>query len=385
MSITARRIPSVRSLFDIPADVAFFDLAGLAPTLREGFVAGDEALRLRARPWTAGDAWPRATERRRELFAGLIGARPDDVALIAASSYGMATAAANLTAEPAQRVLVLADEYPSGIYTWRRFSERTGAAILTVRPTEGQTWTDAVLGALDSSVAVVSVPQVHWFDGALLDLEAIGAAARAVGAALVVDASQSVGAMPFDVRAVQPDFLVCVGHKWLLGPFGLGYLYVAPDRQSGTPIEENWVNRLGSEDFTRLTEYPSEYQPGARRFDMGQRAAFELTPVALTALERITEWGVPAIAETLGAITAHISGELREMGLATTEPRGPHMFGVSLPPGTQDDYVKRLAEAGVYVSARGAGLRISPYLYTTEEDVDRLLSTLRGIGERDLG
>lgn len=381
MTESSRGIPCARDLFDIPDDVAYFNTASLSPTLRSGLAAGHASLRTSAQPWAVDvDSWSTTVEQRRGLFAQIIGAAADDVALISASSYGLATAAANLTARPDQRVLVLADEYPSGIYTWWRFTERTGSSMLTIQREPGQTWTQAVLAALDETIAVVSVPQVHWTDGALLDLHAIADAARAAGAALVIDASQSAGAMPLDVGSIRPDFLVSVGYKWLLGPFGLGYLYVAPAHQDGRPLEENWINREGSEDFARLTEYRADYQPGARRYDMGQRTAFELTPLASAALEQITAWGVDDIATTLGSITARLTSAVQQLGLATPDPHGPHMFGVTVPSGAQSRYLATLTEAGVHVGARGSGLRISPYLYTTENDIDRLLSALDRAG-----
>ncbi|MBB5120257.1 aminotransferase [Streptomyces eurocidicus] len=370
-------LPCSRHLFDVPDHVAYFNVASLAPTLRTGLAAGHDSMRLRAQPWKIGaDGWFTAAEQRRALFAALIGACADEIALISATSYGMATAAKNLTARPGQRVLVLADEYPSGIYTWWRFTERTGAGMLTVARRPGQTWTEAVLDALDERVAVVSVPQVHWTDGALLDLEKIAEAARAAGAALVIDASQSAGAMPLDVAALQPDFLVTVGYKWLLGPFGLGYLYVAPAHHDGLPLEENWIVRQDSQNFARLVDYRTAYQPGARRFDMGQRTAFELTPMATAALEQLTTWTVPKIAATLNATTARIAAAARERGLAVSDPRGPHMLGIDTSGRAPQHLLTALGNADVHASVRGAALRISPHLHTSKGDIDKLITAL---------
>ncbi|MEV7547771.1 aminotransferase class V-fold PLP-dependent enzyme, partial [Streptomyces sp. NPDC089915] len=285
-------------------------------------------------------------------------------------------AAANLDAAPGGRVLVLADEYPSGIYTWWRFTERTGARMLTVRRESGQTWTEAVLAALDETVAVVSVPQVHWTDGTWLELDRIAEAARAVGAALVIDASQSAGAVPLDVGVLRPDFLVTVGYKWLLGPFGLGYLYASPAHQDGRPVEENWILRQDAQDFARLVEYRDAYQPGARRFDAGARTAFELTPMAVTALRRLTDWTVPRISATLEDTTALIAGHARRRGLTVPQPRGPHMLGITLPAHLRQATARALERSGVFVGARGDALRISPHLHTTTGDVDRLFHAL---------
>ena len=145
---------------------------------------------------------------------------------------------------------------------------------------DGQRWGEAVVAALDERVAVVAVLATHWTDGGSVDLAAIGARAREAGAALVVDASQAVGAMPLDWPRIRPDYLVTVGYKWLLGPFALGYLHVAEPHRDGVPLEENWISRLGSEDFAALVDYQDRYQPGARRFDVGQRTHFETTPMA---------------------------------------------------------------------------------------------------------
>ncbi|WP_172382596.1 aminotransferase class V-fold PLP-dependent enzyme [Streptomyces sp. MNP-20] len=373
----AQQLPCARHLFDVPEDVAYFNTASLAPTLRSGLSAGNASLQNRARPWKiTSEDWFTAAERRRELFADLIGARAQDVALISATSYGIATAARNLNASPGQHVLVLADEYPSGIYTWWRFTERTGASMLTVERRPGQTWTEAVLDVLDETVAVVSLPQVHWTDGSLLDLEAIADATRAAGAALVIDASQSAGAMPLDVKTLQPDFLVTVGYKWLLGPFGLGYLYVDPAHHNGLPLEENWILRQGAQDFARLVDYRQDYQPGARRFDMGQRTAFELTPMAIAALEQITAWTVPGIAATLRTTTGRIAAAAQERGLTVPTPRGPHIVGINVPSGTRRQLLAALTNADVHIGARGAALRISPHLHTTEQDINRLVTAL---------
>ncbi|MGW7312890.1 aminotransferase class V-fold PLP-dependent enzyme [Streptomyces sp. NPDC054854] len=370
-------LPSARHLFHVPEEVAYFNTASLAPTLNGMLAAGQASLDRRAQPWTiTASDWFTAAEERRTLFAHLIGAEADDIALIPATSYGMATAAANLDGRPGRRVLVLAEEYPSGVYTWRRFAARTGTTVHTVHRQPGQTWTDAVLNDLDETVAVVSVPQVHWTDGTLVDLPPVAQAAHDAGAALVIDASQSVGAMPLDVSALRPDFVVTVGYKWLLGPFGLGYLYVAPAHQDGRPLEENWIVRKDARDFARLVDYRDTYQHGARRFDMGQRTAFELTPMAIAALEQLADWTVPNIATTLDAVTGRIADAARDLGLHVPEPRGPHMLGIEVPEPRRARLLNALIEADVHVGARGAVLRISPHLHTTHRDVERLLKAL---------
>ncbi|HEX5880732.1 MAG TPA: aminotransferase class V-fold PLP-dependent enzyme [Actinomycetota bacterium] len=373
-----RPLPVQRELFDIPSDVAYFNCASLAPTLRASREAAEAALARRARPWRiSSDDWFSGAEERRALFARLAGVDPDGVALVPATSYGLAVAAANLPAGPGRRVLVLADDFPSNRYTWQRFAGRTGAALVTVERRDGRTWGEAVLEELDERTAVVAVLATHWTDGGSVDLVAIGERARQAGAALVVDASQALGAAPLDLAAVQPDYLVTVGYKWLLGPFALGYLYVAERHRDGVPLEENWISRLGSEDFGALVDYQDRYQPGARRFDIGQRSHFETTPMAVAALRQLLDWEVERVAATLGQVTGRIQREVAAIGLRLTSgDRVPHMLGIAFPDEARGAVAAALAGAGVFAGVRGSSLRVSPHLWTTDQDVERLVGAL---------
>jgi selenocysteine lyase/cysteine desulfurase len=373
-----RPLPVQRELFDIPSDVAYFNCASLAPTLRASLDAAEAALARRARPWRiTSDDWFSGAEERRALFARLAGVDPDGVALVPATSYGLAVAAANLTAGPGRRVLVLADDYPSNRHTWQRFAGRTGASLVTVERRDGRTWGEAVLEELDERTAVVAVLATHWTDGGSVDLVAIGERARQAGAALVVDASQALGAAPLDLAAVRPDYLVTVGYKWLLGPFALGYLYVAERHRDGVPLEENWISRLGAEDFGALVDYQDRYQPGARRFDVGQRSHFETTPMAVAALRQLLDWEVERVAATLGQVTGRIQREVEAIGLRLTSgDRVPHMLGIALPDEARGAVAAALADAGVFAGVRGSSLRVSPHLWTTDQDVERLVDAL---------
>jgi selenocysteine lyase/cysteine desulfurase len=196
----------------------------------------------------------------------------------------------------------------------------------------------------------------------------------------VVDGTQSLGAMPFSVADVRPDFLVTTAHKWLLGPYSFGFCYVAPDRWQGMPLEENWLNRAGSEDFARLVDYRDEYQPGARRYDMGAASNFILAPIAAAALSQLRIWGVADIAATLQTTTGRIAKRAAELGFRVPQDavRAPHMLGISLASGLPDGLPATLARDSVFVSVRGDAIRIAPHLYTSEADLERLFSALAG-------
>ena len=295
-------IPCQRHLFDLPAEIAYLNCAYMSPILKRAAAVGAEAIARKCRPWTitAADFFA-DSERARALFAELLGASAEDVAIVPAASYGLAVAAANLPLAPGERILVLAEQFPSNVFAWRELAKQRGGEVLTIpRPADGD-WTAAVLEELDERVGIAALPHCHWTDGGLLDLVAIGERCREVSSALVLDATQSLGALPLDLARVRPDYLVCAGYKWLLGPYSLGYLYVAPQHQGGRPLEQNWIAREASQDFARLIDYAERYQPGARRFDVGERSNFALLPVSIVGLEQLLAWGVPAIAATLAA------------------------------------------------------------------------------------
>ena len=341
--------------------------------------AGEEALARRARPWTiSAPDWFSDAEQLRSRFAQLIGGTADDVALVPATSYGLSVAARNLRAGPGDHVLVLDQEFPSSYYSWQRFARRTGAELLVVRREPGQSWTEAILDAIDERVAVASIPNVHWTNGAFVDLQRVSLALREAGSAFIIDASQSLGAIPLDVASLKPDAMVAVGYKWLLGPFSLGFLYLDPGLHDGEPLEENWISRAGAEDFTQLVDYHDEYLPGARRFDVGQRTNFQLTPMAMAAIQQLLDWTVPQIAATLQARTNAIARRAESLGLTVPPPsaRAPHMLGLELPPAAARRTAVALEEARVITSMRGSSLRISPHLHNSQEDADRLLNAV---------
>lgn len=375
---SASDLGTQRYLFEMSDEVAYLNTASLGPQLHAVRAAGESALERRATPWEVRSVdWFSDVETLRSLFAGLIGADPDGVALINATSYGLAAVAANIAVAAGDRIVLLAEDYPSTVYTWRAFARRTSAEIVTVERSNGRSLTEVLLSVIDERVRVISVPHVHWTDGAKVELTAIGARAREVGAYLVVDATQSLGVMPFSVADVKPDYLVCTGYKWLLGPFSVAYFYVAPEHRDGLPIEQNWILRAGAEDFSRLVDYQDSYAPGARRFDMGQRTNFTLVPMAIAALDQLRRWGAKAIAEALSYATGEIECRARDMDLrpVPAEDRGPHMLGIRLPPGSQA-VADLLAERRVYVSLRGDSMRVAPHLHTTLTDIDRLFGAL---------
>jgi selenocysteine lyase/cysteine desulfurase len=382
----AQRIDSQRQLFDIPETVTYLNCANMSPQLRTVTAAGVAAVHHKAAPWTLrSEEWFAPAERLRALFAAVINADADGIALVPSVSYGIALAAANLEVRRGQSIVLLEGEFPSNVYAWQELARCHGAVIRTVRREATGTWTDSVLDAIRCDTAVVSVPNCHWTDGRLVDLARVAPAARSAGAALVVDASQSAGAYPLDVAVIQPDFLVTVGYKWLLGPYGLGYLYAAPRwRTDGAPLEHSWLTRAGAEDFTRLTEYSDTYRDGARRFDMGEFPQFVLSAMAVAALEQVLAWSVDRIHVTTAALTLLAEQGAAESGVTAVSHRDRvgHVIGIRPRAGVRTSLLAALSGENIYVSIRDRAIRVAPHVYNTEADILRLLAVLHADAER---
>jgi len=197
----------------------------------------------------------------------------------------------------------------------------------------------------------------------------IGERAREVGAAFVIDGTQSVGAVPFDVEELQPDALVCASYKWLMGPYSIGVAYFGARYDDGVPLEESWMAREGSRDFAGLVDQGDAYREGAARFDVGETSNFILVPMLVAALEQVREWGVGRIEE----YCRNLSGQFF--------PGAGHLFGLRLPAEADPAGVRaQLQKRNVFVSVRGRAIRVSPYLYNDAADLEALRDSLHESG-----
>jgi len=369
-------LPSQRHLFDIPEDIAYLNCAYLSPLMHSVIEAGRTGLDRKAHPWKihAKDFWEEPN-RGRELFARLINADAAGVAVVPSASYGMATAAMNLPLERGQKIIVLEEQFPSNVTHWADLAEEKGGELVTIARPEDSDWTPAVLDAIDERTGIVALPNCHWTDGTLVDLVQAGEKARAVGAALALDLTQSVGVMPFDVAAVQPDFMVAAGYKWLMAPYSVGFMWAAPKHRAGKAFELGFVARAAHPRFAHLSTYDMPFEVAGHRFDVGEVGNFALMPAANAAMEQLLAWGVAETQETLAAYTAPIAAWARQRGLLVVDDklRAGHYVGIRFPGGLPDRAVERLAARNVFVSQRSDSLRITPHLYNTEADRTRLL------------
>jgi selenocysteine lyase/cysteine desulfurase len=374
-------IPCQRHLFDIPDDIAYLNCAYMSPLMKPALEAGTAGLARKTHPWElTPDQFFTGADEFRATAAQLLDCSADCIAIVPSASYGIATAARNLPVKKGQSILVLAEQFPSNYYPWERRGDETGASLKVVAWPENNDWTAAVLNALTDDVAIAALPHVQWTSGGRLDLVRVGTACRKLGAALALDLTQSLGALPFSVRDVQPDFAVAASYKWLLGPYSVGLLYVAPKWHSGMPLEENWIQRANARDFANLL-YTEDYDAGARRFDMGERSNFALLPAAVRSMKQLLEWDVAQISATTGALNCHLAEAAADLGFsAPAEPlRAPHYLSLRRKAAIPKELPEVFAKEKVFVSVRGSSIRVTPNVYNTAEDCERLIACLRRI------
>jgi selenocysteine lyase/cysteine desulfurase len=377
-------LPSQRALFDVPREVCYLNAASWSPLPLATQEAAREAVGRKGQPWKVpSDFAGKQHERARKAAAALINADPEDVALISSVGYGVATAGKILEVPRGSRVLLLQDDHSSPMLEWMGRAEAQGFTVEHVqRPDDGD-WTAAVLAAIArpgaAPVGLVSISSVHWSDGGAVDIAEVGAALRRVGAAFLVDATHHAGVMAIDVKALDPDFLIFPTYKWVLGPYGRAFIYIAKRRQQGVPLEQTAFGRraVAAERAPYLAD--TRYVDGARRFDMGERDHFISLEMAAIGMEMMAQWGSAAIVGRLQMLTDMIAEGLRNSGAQAAERRvrAPHILSLAFPSGVPDRLVERLAAANVYVAPRLGRIRISPHVYNDEADVDRFVDEFR--------
>jgi selenocysteine lyase/cysteine desulfurase len=376
-------LASQRALFEIPRHICYLNAASYSPLPLRTQDAGRAAVGRKGTPWTLDAAFANDQhERARVAAARLINADPADMALIPSVSYGVATAAKTLTIDRGTRVIVLENDHSSPVLEWQTRADAQGFAIETVRRPDDGDWTSAVLAAIERSgappVSLASISSVHWSDGGLIDVEIVSAALRQRGASFLVDATQSAGVLTMDVRRLDPDFVIFPTYKWLLGPYGRAFLYVARRHQGGIPLEQTSFGRRDVRAENEVYFADVSYVPDARRFDMGERDHFISMEMASIGMEMMVEWGASAVEQRLLMLTERIAEELRGIGVSVPEPRlrAPHILSLGFKQGMPMGLVEGLATEGVYVAARLGRMRISPHVYNDEADADRFVAAL---------
>jgi len=387
------QLECLRSEYSLPKGEHYLNCAFMSPISRPVENAGASAMQRLRWPgeFTSDDFFAEA-DQARHRFARLIGAtNASRIAIVPSVSYGIALAARNVDLPRGANVVIAGGQFPSNVHIWMKLAERSGATVRTVeRPGamigRAATWSERILDAIDHDTAVVALGTVDWTDGTPFALNEIGVRARAVGAAYILDGIQSIGALPFDLGIVRPDLMVASAYKWLGGPTGIGAAFIGERFAQADPIEETWLGRAGSDNFSHLTDYDVEYRSTAERFDQGGRAQHVLLPMLNAALEQLLTRDPARIQAYCRDLVLTLSNALVSLGfdIDAEEDRCNHLFAVRLPHGLSALAAQRWlkSQCRVHVAVRESSLRVSPNVYNDESDMDALATGLAAISRR---
>ncbi len=375
-----------KHLFNLDPEITYLNCAYMSPLMKEVEQAGIEGLLQKRQPdKVTGDDFFANNELLRAEFGKLINVKQiNRLVVIPSVSYGMANVAKNIPLQKGDNIILVGEQFPSNVYPWMEIASQNDTHIKTISPPDeiadrGRLWNIRLLEAIDSKTRLVAMGHIHWADGTLFDLKAIRKRTLEVGAWLVIDGTQSIGALPFDVEELQPDALIAAGYKSMMGPYSIGIAYYGEALDEGTPIEQNWINRYKSEDFASLVNYSEEYQPGALRYEVGERSNFILIPMMLKALQKLNEWAPENVQQYCRDLVREPLERLRNSGfiIENEKYRASNLFGIRLGDHHNMDRAKKnLQEAKVFVSYRGDAIRVSPNVYNDAKDLERLVGAL---------
>jgi selenocysteine lyase/cysteine desulfurase len=370
---------SQKDLFLIEEGLTYLNCANMSPMLKTVNEAGLQALETRATPWKiSSEDWFTNAEKLRNLAAKVFQTNSNNIALVPSVSYGLAVAAKNFKLNAGKEIIVLEQQYPSNYYVWENLANQQHLEIVIVQKTKDKTLTESILEKINSKTGIIALPNCHWINGTYIDLTQISDASKSVGSYFVLDLSQSLGALPIAIDKIQPDFAVSVGYKWLMGPYGLGYMYVSKKWQEiGEPLEYSWLTKKGSENFANLTNYVTGYRDGARKFDMGEFPQFNLLPMSIAALQQINNWEIGSVQAEIKKLTAKIIDFKKRADVLDETALGVgHISSIPLNNLNVKKLKDRLQNNNVVISFRGTSIRVSPHLYNDFGDIDKLFSCL---------
>ncbi|QTD38442.1 aminotransferase class V-fold PLP-dependent enzyme [Polaribacter batillariae] len=380
------KLTNQKHLFSIPEEITYLNIASQSPSFKAVEQAGIKGVLEKSNPYKiTGDSYFEPVKEVKKLFAKLINVNDyNRIANIPSASYGLATVANNITLNKGDEILLVESQFPSNYYVWEKLADKFDAKLTLVSmpkttKNRGEKWNEAIVSSITNKTAVITLGNIHWANGTLFDLKSIRKKATENNALLIIDGSQSIGALPFSVEEIKPDALICAGYKWLFGPYGCGYAYFGTYFDNGNPLEENWSNRLNSENMSDLTSYQPKYKPLANRYSVGEHASFIHIKMQIEALKQIINWTPKSIQEYCKEITANAVLKLKKIGCFIEEDnfRTHHLFGVELPKQLNIDKLKtKLKEENIFISFRGNYIRLSCHLYNTKEDFNKLVNCI---------
>jgi selenocysteine lyase/cysteine desulfurase len=375
-------LTNLKDQFNFPDDVVYLNTASFSPAFKSVETAGINAVKAKTRPdhFQSSDLFDPVIELRK-LFAKVIDTEDyNRVVAIPSVSYGMANAARNIKLQKGDEILLVEEQFPSNVYIWKELADQHEAKIITIKQPENiSDWNIKILEAISDKTAVVAIAQIHWANGFIFDLKGIREKTKQHNSLLVIDGSQSIGALPFSIKDIEPDALICAGYKWLFGPYGCAYAYYSYYFDKGTPIEQNWSIRLGSENLSGLTQYQSEYKPKAQRYAAGESASFIYVKMQTAALKEILNIHPEALQGHCHYIAKDALVKLKDLGFHSedSELRAKHLFGIKIPKTVDVDQLKHeLKTANIIVSFRGDYIRLSCHIFNTKSHFEKLVKTI---------
>ena len=370
---------SWKSDFDL-GGTTYLNGANHGPLPRVAIDAANEALEWKRDPSSIDDSiYFTLPNRVRRAAAPFFNCDPEDLAVTTGASAGMSLLAGGLEWKPKDHVVIPAGEFPAVYLPW--VALRSSGVEVTVLPTDGGLTPGQIVEALRSTTRVVAVGHVNFATGHRLDVEAIGRICRDRGIAFVIDATQSVGSVPFDVRAAGASVVAAAGYKWMLSPYGTGVFYVDPEWVNRLRVPfVNWATVNGAEDFNKMTELAIDFRAGATRWDAPETASFLNCNTMAAALEFLGQIGVEQVfAYTRSLIDRLVDGlptGFRVESSLADEHRSSICRLVADDQELTRAAYQRCLQAHISVSMRESGLRVSPGVWNSEGDIDRLLQQL---------
>ncbi len=384
-----------KALFNLDQNVHYLNCAAYGPLPKNSVQEGIEGIKLKENPFNISPKTHfQESEIGRNLFARLIHCdNSDKVAIIPSVSYGMAIVAANLYRitgiENKESIISLKNEFPNDFYAFERVLPTLNLKHNTLEMPEnietlGADWNNLILDSITNKVAAIIIPHVHWIYGVVFNLEAISKKCKQTETLLIIDGSQSIGALDFNVKKIKPDAVICPAYKWLLGPYSCGFMYLNSFFDNGIPIEETWMNRSNSMNFADLTNFESKYYPKAQRYNMGEFSQFATMPIAIASLDQLLTWEIKNITEFISELSNYAVIKLKKINCSMAEDayRSSHLFGIFLPKNINKVTLsQQLSNNNVYISNRGNALRISINIFNTKDDIDALINCLQNAME----
>jgi selenocysteine lyase/cysteine desulfurase len=357
---------------------AYLDHAAVAPLPAPARAAlTDWARDATENGYVSGRSWSRQVEELRGLSARLIGAHPDEIALVRNTTEGINLVAEGFPWRAGDNCVTLADEFPSNQYPWMQLADR-GVETRRVPTEEGRVDLDRLADACDARTRIVAVSWVGYSSGWRNDVGALAEIAHSHRALLFLDAIQALGVFALDVRQTPVDFLAADGHKWLLGPEGAGVFFTRREHLSLLrPLGIGWSSVVHAHDFSRIE---LTLKDAAARYEGGSPNTAGMLALAAS-MKLLAQFGPRKLAERILEISDLACLRLNQIGALVMSDRGAeHKSGIvafELPGKDPQAARRRCLEQGVVLSCRAGRLRISPHAYNNAADIDRLIDALR--------